>query len=79
MSRDVYKRQMAMNAAFDWITLPSRMLSPIFKSNGLLNTEEKNIGDAAINPLIIVPLENNQSNEDVYKRQYQTLYGKEYT
>lgn len=34
------------------------------KSNGLLNTEEKNIGDAAINPLIIVPLENNQSNDE---------------
>lgn len=34
------------------------------KSNGLLNTEVKNIGDAAINPLIIVPLENNQSNNE---------------
>ena len=34
------------------------------KSNGLLNTEVKNIGDAAINPLIIVPLENNQSNDE---------------
>lgn len=34
------------------------------KSNGLLNTEEKNIGDAAINPLIIVPLENNLSNDE---------------
>lgn len=34
------------------------------KSNGLLNTEIKNIGDAAINPLIIVPLENNQSNNE---------------
>lgn len=34
------------------------------KNNGLLNTEVKNIGDAAINPLIIVPLENNQSNNE---------------
>lgn len=34
------------------------------KSDGLLNTEVKNIGDAAINPLIIVPLENNQSNNE---------------
>lgn len=34
------------------------------KSNGLLNTEVKNIGDAAINPLIIVPLENNQNNNE---------------
>lgn len=34
------------------------------KSNGLLNTEVKNIGDAAINPLIIIPLENNQSNNE---------------
>jgi len=34
------------------------------KSNGLLNTEVQNIGEAAINPLIIVPLENNQSNSE---------------
>ncbi len=34
------------------------------KSNGLMNTEIKNIADAAINPLIIVPLENNQSNNE---------------
>ena len=34
------------------------------KSNGLLNTEVKNIGDAATNPLIIVPLENKQSNDE---------------
>ena len=33
-------------------------------SNGLLNTEVKNMGEAAINPLIIVPLENNQSNNE---------------
>lgn len=34
------------------------------KSDGLMNTEIKNIADAAINPLIIVPLENNQSNNE---------------
>ena len=34
------------------------------KSNGLMNTEIKNIADAAINPLIIVPLENNQRNNE---------------
>lgn len=34
------------------------------KSNGLMNTEIKNIADAAINPLIIVPLENNQKNNE---------------
>ena len=34
------------------------------KSDGLMNTEVKNIGDAAINPLIIVPLEDNQSNDE---------------
>lgn len=34
------------------------------KSDGLMNTEAKNIGDAAINPLIIVPLEDNQSNSE---------------
>lgn len=33
-------------------------------SNGLLNTEVKHISDAAINPLIIVPLENESNNED---------------
>ena len=34
------------------------------KSDGLMNTEIKNIADAAINPLIIVPLENNQKNNE---------------
>lgn len=34
------------------------------KSDGLMNTEIKNIADAAINPLIIVPLENNQRNNE---------------
>lgn len=34
------------------------------KNNGLMNTEIQNIGDAAINPLIIVPLENNQANNE---------------
>lgn len=34
------------------------------KNDGLMNTEIKNIADAAINPLIIVPLENNQKNNE---------------
>lgn len=34
------------------------------KSDGLMNTEIQHMGDAAINPLIIVPLENNQRNNE---------------
>lgn len=34
------------------------------KSDGLMNTEIQHMGDAAINPLIIVPLENNQKNNE---------------
>lgn len=34
------------------------------KSDGLMNTEIQYMGDAAINPLIIVPLENNQKNNE---------------